>query len=77
MRKDGELLQNAILCAGEYFAVADKPELVVYFNVFYPDYELIPGEGLRTRSGQLNNPAYLYTVYCWFKANPKYHKKRK
>ena len=63
VRKDGEPLQEEILCAGEYFAVADKPELVVYFNAFYPDYELIPGEGPRTHSGRLDNPAYLYTVY--------------
>ncbi|MBR0282103.1 MAG: cytochrome c biogenesis protein ResB [Oscillibacter sp.] len=61
--KDGEPLQREILCAGEYLGVADKPELVVYFNAFYPDYELVPGEGPRTRSGQLNNPGYLYSVY--------------
>ena len=63
IRKDGEPLQHEILCAGEYLGVADKPELVVYFNAFYPDYELVPGEGPRTRSGQLNHPGYLYSVY--------------
>ena len=61
--KDGQPLQHEILCAGESLTVADKPELVVHFNAFYPDYELIPGEGPRTRSGQLNNPGYLYSVY--------------
>lgn len=61
--ENGEPLQEEVLCAGEYLPIADKPELVVYFNAFYPDYELIPGEGPRTRSGQLNNPAYLYTAY--------------
>ena len=61
--KDGEPLQETVLCAGEYVPVADKPELVIYFHAFYPDYELIPGEGPRTRSTELNNPGYLYSVY--------------
>ena len=41
----------------------DKEDLIVYFNAFYPDYELVQGQGPMTRSGNLNNPAYLYTVY--------------
>ena len=61
--KNGSPLQEEILCAGEYLPVADKPELVVYFNAFYPDYLLIPGIGPQTRTGQLNNPATLYSVY--------------
>ena len=61
--KDGEPLQEAVVCAGDYLAVADKPELVVYLNAFYPDYVLVPGVGPSTATGQLNNPAYLYSVY--------------
>ena len=61
--EDGEPLQETVLCAGEYVPVSDKPELVIYFNAFYPDYELVPGEGPRTRSTELNNPGYLYSVY--------------
>ena len=61
--KDGEFLQEETLCAGEYLTVVDKAELAVYFNAFYPDFELIPGEGPRTRSGQLNHPGYLYSAY--------------
>ena len=59
----GELLQEAIVCAGEYLRIKDKPDLVVFLNAFYPDYVLTPGVGPSTASGQLNNPAYLYSVY--------------
>ncbi len=61
--EDGEPLQETVLCAGEYVPVSGRPELVIYFNAFYPDYELIPGQGPRTRSAELNNPGYLYSVY--------------
>ncbi|MBQ9347011.1 MAG: cytochrome c biogenesis protein ResB [Oscillibacter sp.] len=61
--KDGEPLSSDILCVGEYRTVPDKPELIIYFNAFYPDYELIPGSGPTTRSQEVNNPAYLYMVY--------------
>ncbi len=56
-------LQSEILCAGEYLTVRDLPELVVFFNAFYPDYALVPGEGPKTLSSSLKNPAYLYSVY--------------
>ena len=59
----GEPLQEETLCVGEYLAVQDKPELVILLNAFYPDYLLDPVGGPMTVSGQLNNPAYLYTVY--------------
>ena len=36
--KNGEELQTEKLCVGEFFAVADKPELVIYFPAFYPNY---------------------------------------
>ncbi len=61
--KDGEPLQEAVICAGEYLPIADKPELVVFLNAFYPDYVLVPGAGPSTASGQLNKPAYLYSAY--------------
>ena len=61
--KDGEPMQSEVVCAGEYLAVKDKPDLVIYLNAFYPDYVFTPGVGPATASGQLNNPAYLYSVY--------------
>ena len=61
--KNGGLLQENVVCAGDYVAVADNPELVVLFNSFYPDYVLIQGQGPATLSGKLNNPGYLYSIY--------------
>ena len=61
--ENGSLLQENVVCAGDYLAVADNPELVVLFNSFYPDYVLIPGQGPATVSGKVNNPGYLYSVY--------------
>ena len=61
--KGGEALQDTIVCAGDYLVVADKPDLVIYFNAFYPDYVLVSGYGPATASGKLNNPGYLYSVY--------------
>ena len=62
VEKDGEELQKDVLCAGEFTAVSDKPDLVIYFNAFYPDYALVSGNPV-TMSNELNNPAYLYSVY--------------
>ncbi len=61
--ENGEFLQSEVLCAGEYLSISDKPDLVVYFNAFYPDYVLVPGTGPQTISGRINNPATLYSVY--------------
>ena len=61
--KNGEPLQNDVVCAGDYLVVADNPDLVVFFNAFYPDYVLVQGSGPATRTGKLNNPGYLYSVY--------------
>ena len=61
--KDGQDLQDAVVCAGDYLTIADKSDLVVYFNAFYPDYVLISGYGPSTLSGNINNPGYLYSVY--------------
>ena len=57
-----ELLQEETVCAGEYIRVKDKPDLVIYFNAFYPDLVMTNGMP-STASGSLNNPAYLYSVY--------------
>ena len=61
--KNGEPLQNDVVCAGDYLVVADNPDLVVFFNAFYPDYAMVSGYGPATLSGKLNNPGYLYSVY--------------
>ncbi len=61
--KNGEYFQSKVVCAGDYLPVQDKPELVIYFNAFYPDYQFIEGYGPSTRSGKVLNPAYLYSVY--------------
>lgn len=60
--KDGESVQEETICAGDFTAVKDKPDLVICLNAFYPDYVLEDG-GPKSRTSQLNNPAYLYSVY--------------
>ena len=37
IQKDGEDLQESVVCAGDILPVSDKPELVILFNSFYPD----------------------------------------
>jgi len=61
--KDGEPIQQEVVCAGDYLSVKDKEGLVVMLNALYPDYVMTPGVGPSTASDQLNNPAYLYSVY--------------
>ena len=61
--KDGQPLQTEAVCAGDFLAVKDKPELVIYFQAFYPDYVMVQGSGPSTLSMLPNNPAYLYRVY--------------
>ena len=61
--KDGEPLQDEVICGGEYIRILDKQDLVVYLNSVYPDYEFVPGQGPSTRSGRVVDPGYLYTVY--------------
>ena len=61
--KGEELLQREVLCAGEHLAFADNPDLVLAFNAFYPDF-IRDAQGMpATASSNLNNPAYLYTLY--------------
>ena len=61
--KDGQPLQTEAVCAGDFLAVKDKPDLVIYFQAFYPDYVMIQGNGPSTKSMLPKNPAYLYQVY--------------
>lgn len=58
-----EEIQSAVLCAGEYLEVEDKPGLVILFNAFYPDYAKDANGMPVTVSPHPVNPAYLYTVY--------------
>ncbi|MBQ6374057.1 MAG: cytochrome c biogenesis protein ResB [Clostridia bacterium] len=62
IQKDGDALQRDVLCVGEFAPVADKPELVIYLNAFYPDY-VLTASGPMSASSALENPAYLYSVY--------------
>ena len=59
--KNGQALQSEALCVGEFFAIADKPELVIYFPAFYPDYSGEPKQS--DPSAPVKDPAYLYQVY--------------
>lgn len=61
--KNGEVLQEESICAGEFFAVKDKPELVIYFPVFYPDYDPETGSRTQTAGTEVHHPGYLYQVY--------------
>ena len=61
--ENGEELQTEALCAGEFFPVKDKPELVIYFQAFYPDYVQSEGSMPQSASEEIRNPAYLYQVY--------------
>ena len=59
--KNGEEMQKERLCVGEFFAVADKPELVIYFPAFYPDYSAEAKTSDPT--AEVKDPAYVYQVY--------------
>lgn len=63
IKKNGEPLQDDVICAGDYVAVQDMPNLVIYLNAFYPDYVLDPVNGPMSASSSVRNPAYLYSVY--------------
>ena len=61
--KNGEPLESEIVCVGEGLHMADQPDLIVYFNAFYPDYVFDAENGPMTASGALKNPAFLYSIY--------------
>ena len=61
--KGEELLQYETLCAGEYRAVTDRPELQVMLRAFYPDYTQDETGMPTSASGQIVDPGYLYMLY--------------
>ena len=61
--KNGEELQTEALCTGEFFPVKDKPELVILFQAFYPDYVQTEGRMPQSASEEIRNPGWLYQVY--------------
>ena len=63
VQENGELLQEQVVCAGDFVRVKDKQDLVIYLNVLYPDYVYDAQTGPMTLTNELNNPAYLYSVY--------------
>ena len=63
IEKNESVIQEQVVCAGDFVAVEELPELVIFLNAFYPDYVMIQGSGPATASSQLNNPGYLYSVY--------------
>ena len=63
VRKEGEVIQEELLCAGEYAAVEDLPDLTVTLAAFYPDYAQDAQGRPRTASSSVVNPGYLYRIY--------------
>ena len=64
VEKEGEVIQSAVLCAGEYVIIESLPDLILMLPAIYPDYAF--DEETRrptTVSGEPNNPAYLYQLY--------------
>lgn len=61
--KDEELVQEELLCAGEYLSTEGKEELKLMLRAFYPDYYQDEFGNQMTLSSALNNPAYLYALY--------------
>lgn len=61
--KDDELIQEELLCAGEYVKTAGKEDLILMLRAFYPDYTEDELGNSMTASSALNNPMYLYALY--------------
>ena len=61
--ENGKELQTETLCAGEFFPVKDKQDLVIYLQAVYPDYIQREGMSPASASDEVRNPAYLYRVY--------------
>ena len=61
--KGEELIQEELLCAGEYLSTEGKEELKLMFRAFYPDFYEDEAGNMMTLSSALNNPAYLYALY--------------
>ena len=64
VEQGGKVIQQAVLCAGEYVPVEHLPDLIVLLSTIYPDYAF-DEEARRptTISPDPNNPAYLYQLY--------------
>lgn len=63
VRRGEEILDERLLCAGEYMETPGKEDLKLMFRAFYPDYTEDAAGNPMTRSSTLKNPAYLYTLY--------------
>lgn len=61
--QDQEVLQEGLICAGEYTQLLEIEGLYLVFNAFYPDYVKDASGQPATASSAMNNPAYLYTLY--------------
>ena len=61
--KDGEKIQEELLCAGEYAFVENTGGLSVGLNAFYPDFVEDENGHPMTLSSELKNPGYLYSIY--------------
>lgn len=61
--KDGEQIQENLLCAGEYVYIEGLNDVAVMLSAFYPDYVKNTDGTAMTASSQLNNPGYLYMLY--------------
>lgn len=61
--KDGEKMQEDLLCAGEYAFVENTDGLSVGLNAFYPDFVEDENGHPMTLSSELKNPGYLYSIY--------------
>ena len=63
VEKDGSVLQQEFLCAGELAHVKPVEGLTVFLRAFYPDYAEDDSGMPMTKSSVLSNPAYLYMLY--------------
>jgi cytochrome c biogenesis protein len=61
--KGEELIQEELLCAGEYLETEGKEDLILMFRAFYPDHAEDAMGNHVTLTSALNNPAYLYALY--------------
>lgn len=61
--KNEEVLQEDVLCAGEYMELESLPGVAIMFSAFYPDYVRTADGNSMTQSSKLNNPGYLYMLY--------------
>ena len=63
VERNGEVLQQEFVCAGEFVHVEPVEGLTVFLRAFYPDYGEDASGMPMTLSGKLRNPAYLYMLY--------------